>query len=131
MSRLGSRPALLAELAQLLPWNCGQEGGSNEAETLARWRWLPSAPTGQRIPAQGATLGAGLRNEERSEGTPHNTGVGWRGSKLHGGRAPQRQAQRNAAGRQRGHGEDQPGESGPGGVLLLAPPSPRTTKGQQ
>ena len=36
---------------------------------------------------------------------PYNTGVGCRGSKLHGGRSPQRQAQRNAAGCQRSYGE--------------------------
>ena len=34
--------------------------------------YIPLAPTGQRIPAQGETLGIGIRNRMRSEGTPHS-----------------------------------------------------------
>ena len=35
-------------------------------------RLHPRAPTGRRIPAQGETLGLGIQNRPRSEGTPHS-----------------------------------------------------------
>ena len=128
--------AELAELPQLLPWNRGLQADYTRQR---RWRGGDGCPLPQRGTACVNMILKRLTGERPStvlawhrvaEGTPHNAGVGWRRSKLHGGRSPQRQAQRNAAGRQRGDGKYQPGESGPDAVLLLAPPSPRTAKRQ-
>jgi hypothetical protein len=38
--------------------------------------YIPLAPTGQGIPTQGETLGIGIRNRVRSEGTPHSAYAG-------------------------------------------------------